>query len=276
MPSRLNYIIQMTTSPDDPAVSRPHTAGWSEGMWFQAASTPIASIRLLGQTRSGFLPREASIIGYRQQVFTIQGNRLIPGGTASGALSYPGMSQWTCDIPQMALSVKVQGAGVANTSKKMCRGIPDSMVVGGEYSPTVAFQNRVLSFFERCKTLGAQFIGRDLALPSVRIISLAANVLATDLPTGAINGDYVRILKTYTTLGLVLNGAFRVSAGGGTNNLTLEGLPAGVAVEGNGRARKDTIGLFAYDDAQTGRITTKRVGRPFEGYRGRASKRARA
>ena len=270
MPSRISFLFQFTTDPPAGYGARRHTAGWSESLWYPDADPPAGRLDFLAGDRARILPSAAAIIGQRIQVYTLEGNRLKPGGASTLKVNYPGNQLWTCDIPQMALEVALKASGAPNSSRILIRGIPDDQVLGGEYTGTATYKGQVTTYLNRMQNLNFQFLGRNLSNISVRVISIAANLLVTDVPCGAIPGDYVRLLRVYDINGRPISGSFRVQSGSGVN-LTLLGLPAGLAVEQSGACRKDEFALRSIASHEIGRIRVKKVGRPFEGYRGRRS-----
>jgi hypothetical protein len=274
MPSKITAIFALTTLADQPADSRPHSGGWTESFWINTTA-PINNFPSYASARAALLPAQASIIGYRQQLYTIVGNRLIPGGSAAFKQIYPGNFQFACDVPQMALQISGRAALSANTAKFTIRGIPDSQVTHGEFAPSSNFKPLLLYFLN----LFAQappyyFVGRDLTQIPQRIAQIAGNVLTTQtvIPGVVNNQSFVRILKCRSDAGPAVKGSFLVTAGAGTTALTLsQALPS--VTKPNGTARLDALVVVPYANLGYGRISVKKIGRPLESYRGRASKR---
>ena len=272
MPSRLTFLFQLTTEPVSAQFARPHTAGWSESIWRIGESTSVETIQQLAYARAAALPQQGAIIGYRQQVYTVDGNKLVPGGARTGNLNAPGRPTQECDQPQVALEIKLSSEGKANIGKMVLRGIPDNQATGGEYRPQAAFDLVITRWINFLRQTQSQFLGRDLTQPNQRVVSIAAGVLTTGAALGAAAGDYVRLLRVRDTFGRPVTGVYRVTAVAGFA-YTLQGLDPAVVVAGVGSARKDLLQLFPISGGETGRIRVKKVGRPFESYRGRASKR---
>lgn len=274
MPFRITTLFGLTTSPTQPADAQAHSAGWSESFWSNG-SISLASWLPYATMRANLLPSQAQIIGFRQQTYTIDGNKLLPGGSQVFKRIVPGASGLACDVPQLGLELSGQGAGVPNTSRFVLRGIPDGIAVNGEYTPTPAFKNALSTMM--AQFIGAPpygFIGRDLSQVPQRVVSINAGVLTTGgIIAGVVNGStFVRLHRVMADDGDTVSGTFLVTAGAGTAALTLQGLAKTVS-KSNGTARLDKIAFIPYGAMSTGRILVKKVGRPSSSYRGRASKR---
>jgi len=274
MPQRVTFLFQITTTPQNRSDAAPHTGGWSESWW---SNTPVdlggSFVQGLAQGRARLLPAQGSIVGVRSAIYTLSGNKLLPGGSSTGKLQYPGSASRPTDLPQVALEMTGSTAGQPNASRFTLRGMPDEIMVGGEYQPDSAFRGAVTAFCNRLVTAGWSFVGRDLSKPSANILSIAGGVMTLDASIGAAAGDYVRMRRVYDDDVNPVKGAYRVTlvAGAGTV-LTLANMDATVSVA-NGSARVDEIKLFAFSEVSPSRAVVRKVGRPFAGYRGRQSKR---
>lgn len=175
----------------------------------------------------------------------------------------------------MALEISGTTAGQPNSSRFTLRGIPDSQVTNGEYAPTPAFRGFVadlLAYYLQGAPYG--FVGRDLSNASFRVNLILDGVLTTGavIPGVVNNQTFIRLHKVRDVNGNPVKGAFLVTAGAGTQNLTLAGFPA-VSVGTSGTVRIDSLRFFPYSALQPGRILVRKIGRPFASYRGRASRR---
>lgn len=271
--SRLTNILQVSTVPTDPAQARVHVAGWSESFWTMLdASAYVPLWRAQNLARANLLPLTGAIVGQRSQLYTIAGNKLIPGGSAANRVSVPGSSTGVTDLPQVALQMSARGAGVANSSRLVLRAMPDSVMEGGEYFAGPAFKASVTRWVNTMIGTNFGFIGRDLAQASVSVLLIAANVITVDLipPTGLAPGDFIRLHRVHDINDDPVIGAFRVT---GINGLTITcaGLNATVNAP-SGTLRRDRLAFFNYQSIDPIRAVVKKVGRPFEQYRGRRSK----
>jgi hypothetical protein len=116
------------------------------------------------------------------------------------------------------------------------------------------------------------FIGRDLAQASVRVLKIAVNLITLEaIPgTGLAIGDFIRLHRVFDDNNLPVKGAFVVTAIA-ANIITVQGLNATVT-EPSGTLRRDLLTFFNYGAIAPIRAVVKKVGRPFEQYRGRRSK----
>jgi len=273
MPSKLTLIFQVTTIAQDPAKARNHTGGWTESLWRPGTETTKQTIDQYAEFRARLLPRETSIVGYRQQVYTLDGNSLKAGGASTGNLNQPGNNQLRTDLPQVSLQCALRTADAPNIGRLMLRGIPDDQMFTGEFNPTPQFDLDLKAYLALLAGLQTRFLGRNLINQNVRIESITANVMTTAEPTGAGAGNYVRLLRCRDTFGRPVNGTFRCSSVVG-NVHTLVGFDPNIIVLNSGRARLDMLQLFPVSGGTPGRARVKKIGRPFESFRGRASKRS--
>ena len=273
MPTRMTAIFSLTTQPVNRATANPHTGGWSESWWTLLAGVNLdAQFRLLLSARARMLPASAQIVGSRRADFTIAGNRLLPGPAQSKEQYYPGNSQFVTDLPQASLQIKGSAATGPNRNSWYLRGIPDDMIVGGEFSPTRAFTTSVGNFTDFLATGSWGFVGRDLNQPRVRVLSLAGGILQTDgaIP-GVAMGSFIRLSRVYDTQNDPIIGTFAVTNVAGTL-YTVLGLTGRTVLVPSGTCRNDVLVYSAYAAVNYNRAGTRRVGRPLEGYRGRRSR----
>lgn len=274
MPARISMIFQLTTEAEDREIASPHIAGWSEGFW-ENANNPVltGNVRELLRLRALLLPLQAAIIGVRRANYTIEGNRLVPGGTASAKVNYPGRAALHCDLPQTSLQLSLVGDG-GNTSRISLRGMPDSEFERGEFQPNAGYKGALTQYRNYLVEQAYGFMGRDLSKPTARIVAIAANgAVQLRSSTGAVVGDYVRLLNVKDTNGKNVQGTFRVGtvAVGGLT-MTLDAWPEKIVQE-SGSMRVDAVRYCDIISVDVSRAVVRKVGRPFEQYRGRASKR---
>lgn len=274
MSSKITFIFNMATAPDNLAVSNVHTGGWSESFW-QPANVPstFPAIAQLALKRAALLPKTASIVGVRIGLYTIDGNRLLPNGASTFSQRFPGSPSYDTDLPQVSLMCSGRSLAGANSSKLTLRCIPDEMMVGGEYKPTANFTTALNNFFtELTGGKGWSFLGRILSNDTGRVEAVAGGDLTTDLDLGL--AKYVRFLRVYNTNGDPVTGSFRITGIGGPPTVYhLAGLPAGTVVANSGLCRSDAIALLSFNAVSFKRAVVRKIGRPSESYRGRASRR---
>lgn len=253
---------------------RTHVAGWSESCWWDTdnvAALMNALRRGVGgkggllPTRAGLLPASGAIIGVR----------LYKGGAGRGqsyAMSFPGF--WTiADVPQMALLCKTGPVDFAVTRRFVLRGIPDNFVHSGEFCATRNFATGVAEYFKALSNFS--FLANDPDAPKIPVFSISATGLVTAV--GATQPFFVNQLVTINRT-LDAHGDLRsfsghvASIGPLGNQFTLANWNIG-ATTGGTAATKGTK-LFDMSDAVSAvsRVVVRKVGRPFEQYRGRRSK----
>lgn len=272
MAVKMTMLIQHQTNVGGPAGALVRLGGWSES-WYQPG-TNIAAARALAingpgdfgggilAARAALLPTGSRVVGQRYQLVD-------PRGPAqSDAQQYPGISEENADVPQMGLLLKVPGTGVGNIRNQILRGLPDIFVRLGEFAPTAPFTALLTTFFLR---LGDwYFRGRDLTQTAFTIISISSvGLVTTQLPHGYAVNDRVRILRTLTAAGNVVGMLGYVQAVNSATTFTLNVWTHGSAV--GGTVRKEVIIFPQVQDEgiSISRVVTRRVGRPFVGYRGR-------
>lgn len=292
MPQRVSLIFQLTTAPTQLNYSIPHTGGWSEATWLTQAIPNLANY-LTGwaQIRAVLLPKQAAIVGARMANYTISGNKLLPGGTNTYKFLYDGNAAYSTDVPQMALECSGAAVGAPNANRFTLRGTPDVEVQFGEYQPDVNYAASVSNYLgfltgnQHVTTYPATgFIGRVLNNTVARIQSVTPvviqgiqcmNVLLSQDIGARPNQDYLRFHRALDQAGNPIKGSYLV-----TNQVgllyTLQGTPNQTAVKPSGTARVDLINLFTYSAINTSRIVVRKVGRPSQAYRGRASNRTAA
>jgi len=277
---KYTFMFQMTTNPAFRNAAIPHTSGWSESFWSAIEPADIQrEWHEVGLKRAAFLPKQAAIVGFRSQRFDIAGNKLIPGGAQSGAYLYQSSPRWECDQPQATLHISGRAQGTQNTASLYCRGIPDDFIDGGEFAPFDDFQTRLNMYFRALQTANAGFIGRNLQNGAVRVVSLvdgqgiADSVLTTQdpIPGAAVNLN-IRLNRVYDVLKRPVQGSYVISAING-NAYSLRGLKGHTVTTPSGLVRLDSLAFQQFGAFAVGRITVRKVGSPFEKYRGRRSKR---
>lgn len=277
MPYRYTMICQVSTEPENGENASSHVGGWSESHWHQnAMSSQDGTVRNLLLARARMLPRTATIVGLRIANYEIVNSSLRPLGASTGKLRFPGSPGSITDLPQVALEVS-GNSNAGNSNRFSCRCIPDITMHGGEYQPSGTYKGYVTQFCNLLADNGWGFIGRSLSAPQPKILSIAANVMTTSEGFDPVNGEtLVTFIGVKDTSGRPVVGNFRVLSQPDDNAYLLEGLPQGLVVGASGYARKLTPVFLDYTTVTPIRAVVRKVGRPFEQYRGRASKRRTA
>lgn len=271
-------VFQASTAPEDPRFGVIHTGGWTESFWSQSDPmvAPLAATwDAIQNARALLLPSTAKIIGYRVSKYEMVSNRLTPQGSTAGTLTKPGRDGEQTDIPQMALQWLLSTA-TPNKAIHTLRCIPDAYVAGGEFKPSPAYLGFTTTYRNLLVGSGFGFAGRDLGQMNARVMGTTTDgsVLLDQIPgTGIAAGDWVRFHRTFNSSFLPVTGAYQVTLV--TGNILRLAAFTQIISKPSGTLRKDVIGFFAYNRSNIKRIVSRKVGAPFEKYRGRASKRRR-
>ena len=275
---KLTSIFQLTTVPQDLSRAVAHTGGWSESVWTSLDLVPaLAAFRILQTSRATLLPATASIIGYRQTTYDLVNGRFLqPTASQAGRQYFPGVIGNLTDVPQAAIQLQLRSAG-GSSSNLMLRGIPDAMIVGGEWAPQGPYSGFMVDYQAVLVSGPWGNVGRDKTQASVRVLGGSTRSFkVSEIPvTGLIVGDYVRFNRVLSSTRLPISGAFRVtSIDAPTGSILCEGNPVGVELLPNsGTVRRDRLVYGQYSRCRVVRAVVKKVGSPFEKYRGRRSKR---
>ena len=283
MPVRLDIIINFTTQVANRNVATPRSGQFTEGFWINGPPGDyLAAAQLWGTARSFLLPVQASVVGYRVQSYSILGNRLLPGGTSGGQFIYPGQINWSINLPQDALELSVQGAGVPNVSRPTLRCLPDEVTINGEYAPNLAWTTILPLYFGVFPQIAAKigvpvgFLGRDKTQAAVRIIGFGGGIVNTlgPIPGVNVNQNFVRFLRAYDSSGNPVKGSYLVTAVTNLGNsyfYTLQNPPPQNIIRPSGSIRNDNISFIPYGTWSVGKAVSKKVGK-LTSYRGRRSK----
>lgn len=243
-------------------------AGWSEGVY--AISTDFAAARAsfqnLCQKRAALLGTGGSVVGQRYQLIDPTGR------TQTEARIYKGSTLLT-DAPQVALTFTVPAKNSPNVRRFTLRGAVDSIVVEGEYQPGPNTPAKLNAFVFALS--GFRFRASNLQAPIVPIGSIAADgtfVLQQPL-TYAVN-DYLNVSRARNAQQQSFSGRFHVGIRTDAQNGKFSNWFNGATL--GGTAQPDTTIYPEFDVAPnpTPKVVVRKVGRPFGGYRGRASTRA--
>jgi hypothetical protein len=242
--------------------------GWSE-TWYsnQAITETRNEFETLCQIRALMLPNSAAVIGQRYQI--------VGGGSSTSGRVFPGAGGQPADVPQMALMCTMKAAGVPNIRRFALRGIPDAIVVEGEYKPTGAFTTALNRY--STQITDGQFLmrGRNLSTAPFGVVSVDVNgnVVLTAAQTITV-GSEMQFVRTTDQYGRTVSGSYFVETVTDTTHFKLHAYTFGVV--NGGQIRLLTApGFLAMEIGSLVpvRVVVRKVGRPFGGYRGRASNR---
>ena len=287
MPMKVVIVFQEQSTAGSNAdsigyVSQSRTGGWTEHVWYQSDNlaqlindlkgpNPGGGEQPLLYARALCLPNNAQIVGVR----------IYQGGAGRGQYFPMGFkgSMGANDIPQMALLCAAISGGTNTVRRFTMRGVPDDQVNNGEFNPGPNFASNVNLYFSALTNFA--FLGSAIVTKTPIIqIQDAVNAPGNGLVTfGANNpyavGNYISINQTLDAVGIRRGGKFLVvSVGPMQQQITIENFP--FAPTTGGYASMPSKQLFPFlnppDNISVERVTTRRVGRPFGGYRGRRSR----
>lgn len=256
--------------------ARQHIAGWTEFVLWNndSVSSLLAALQTGANNQPGLLPSRAALLG---QNALIIGVRLYQGGAGKGqsfALAYPGDSTAEVDNPQQALLVKVGNVNTGATRRFTLRGVPDPQIQGGEFVPTTGYQTNVNNWMHALSNF--YFNAIDPTVPPTAILNITAAGLVTVIPAAQpfLVNQIVTVNKTLDVNGF--KRSFRntvATVGPLQNQFSITGWPFGACTGGTVGLKTRNIFSMDYNTMGITRLVTRRVGRPFELYRGRRSRR---
>jgi hypothetical protein len=274
----LGITLTTTSAPNIGYVARQHIAGWSEYFYFYTDSV----IDLLSALRTGFgglpayLPARAALLPPSGQIV---GVRLYQGGAGKGqsyGFSYPGQAGLEQDFPQSALLCKTGPPGVAVSRRFTLRCIPDDVVQGGEFTPSPGYANAVANYFQALYNFTFRAFDPTAATAGIFNISAAGVITTTIAVQPFLVNQIVTITRTLD--GNQLFHKFQgvvTSVGPAQNQFTVSGWTFGACTGGTVSLKSKLHYSMNPSVSAVSRIVVRKVGRPFEQYRGRRSKRRR-
>lgn len=263
-----NYRSGTTTTPG----GQSRQGGWTESLyWSSYDASVLRSLRQLAVARAGLLPFSAGIVGMRVQ-------QVDPSGPVTSVpMLYPGgsiLETNDSDIPQMALLLTARSDTVSNTRRFRLAAIPDAMVKFGEYSPSPFFRG-AMSFYLQSLS-GWRFRGLDLTQPKKPLVSVADDGTYTTSQDFAVAvGERVKVYSVVDHEGFKRDGNFLVTTATTLRTGKLGGWTFGATTLGSIRKIVPIYPIIRADETSIQRTVVRKIGRPFGGYRGRASKRRR-
>jgi len=243
--------------------------GWSES-WYDVDDSLVNTQRFflrLCQKRAAMLPVGAAVIGQRYQAIDPV------GGSVTSHRVYPGL-QAANDVPQMSVQYSLPARATPNIRLVTLRGLPDDNAIEGEFKPTPEYQRALTAF--NAEVDGWYFRGRNLQLDEIPVVSVAVDgtfVLGADLTFSA--GTLLRFFKLKeTSFDTTVSGLWRVNVRTDARHGTLYNWSSGQREGGGVRVEGIVYPQINGNVTVTPKVTVRKVGRPSDLYRGRASNRA--
>lgn len=285
MPILCSMILELATiATEDSPTNR--KAGWKESYWADGNSISAAQNLFQGVARINspvsrrimLLPRTVGVLKacHYQQYDIADGVELVAIGPAKIVqVNAFGSAALLSDVPQMSLQVNFGlKDGHPQRIKHTVAGIPDSQVVDGEGSFSRDMRGRLRSFIDSLDSAFGSVIVNKLAGTSRRIKSIDdAGVITGVQPiAGIAAGSLVDLLRVRGADGLQYGGTYRVTAAAG-GTITIQGWEGGDTTGGSLREHFLTFAGFDKAKSNFKRSVIRKVGRPFDQFRGRASNR---
>jgi hypothetical protein len=269
---KFTLLMQLGTSFEGYPGLAGRLGGWSESHYQPGLALPsnaVDLVKVLARKRAAFLPGSGSVVGYRIGLVDVATPQV-----KTGQLFYPGDAAYGNDVPQMGIKIDAYGQMVPNKKELELRGIPDSQVVKGEFSPDAPFRAALWAFLVELQTNWC-FRGKNLANPTYGINFVDTTGLVTLInPAAFAKWQQVQVLRSKNSAGRQKGGLYQISDNAGAPNLyTLARWDHGFTTGGKIRAVNFIYPPYFFDNSAVNfaESMVKKVGRPFHQYRGRKS-----
>lgn len=267
---KCTMFIKLTTNLQEPNAAEHRTGGWSESFYTPDCTVAEAKDKLLDS--AGLCTRRADLLPQGAVIYGQRWTDMQTGASFSQNIQFPGSSSLTNDVPQLSLRYNMTALNGLNKRQITLRGVPDSLIVGGEYQPTTRYQNAITAF-NYCLYLRFVFRGKDKAQASKQIVDVTADGLVTLAVVAGYNvGDLIKIDTRRTADNKKVSGlGFVKTTGPAATQFTIQNWTFGAC--SNGSAKRDEIAYFQIDNTAWGTplACVRKVGRPTDQYRGRVS-----
>jgi len=271
--SKVSLLFEYSTEPTGGGKQR--SGGWSESFYNDVGAGSaelIRRIRLLAAARALAMPRITTIIGARMSdIGTNRSSQLL-------LLANPGAIADTTDIPQMALTWRQRVVNSQNVRPMTIRGIPDSWVTGGSLTWN-ADLGRFLNAWMATLFNGVWLSrGRNLNATQIPVDSITTGgLVTTNIDHGLSRGNELQVLRSIVdATGRARGGFAQISTTPPTpSSLQLDQWTWGASHGGTVRLASNVYNSFPNEVPAWGglNVSTRKVGRSFFPYRGRASNR---
>jgi hypothetical protein len=238
--------------------------GFSDNFYISVADlSGVANYaRQLAPARAALLPNGSKLIAYRAT------NVLDPSITDLDNTIWPGSSGLGTDLPQAALQVQLTAA---NGSKRqwLMRGVPDARIVGGVYSPTLAYNRAMDALFTLLQGWDMRCVSRANPRITVQgVTNVGAVTLAADIDVAV--GDTVRFFRTRDEFGRAVKGPFLVTTRTDPRHFTVNNWTLGAVKRG--LCQKYGVVYSRIASCKRTGAAVKKVGRAFFPFIGRRSR----
>lgn len=278
--TKIVILFQQTTikpisQPSINYVGKQRTGGWSESLYGPDSIADVIKL-LTGPPPSGvlfpLLQARANILGSSASII---GARLYKGGAGKGQLLKVGFNgtNGVSDQPGTAVEISATSNTTGQSRRWITAGWADLDVKGGEWSPEGDTPTRVAQYFAALGNGGwlAQTNTNQVSLFSIS----SGGAVTTLSPHSFTVGSIVTIKNTtLDNANQRIGGRFVVSAIGplGTN-FTITGWNNSASSGGTASIVGNAFQAFSGCTLSVSKSTQRKIGRPFDSYRGKKSKR---
>lgn len=272
-------LFQQTTEPTLTAENVNYTGvartgGWTESLYGPSDVPAITALLKGPRTPSSVFPLLQARANILNNAATIVGVRIYQSGAGKGQLipaQYRGV-YGRGDQPSAALAILATSKTAGKSRRWDIRGVPDDQIKNGEWAPTTDMAHRMKEYFNSLAGLGWLM---KSSLNEVAIFNITApGIITTRLVHGFGIGNIVTVKRSVNTAsGLRQGGEFKVTGTPDATTITIAGWVGG-ACKG-GTVSQDTTSFqdFAGADLGVRKATNHKIGRPFDSYRGRKSRK---
>lgn len=261
---KITHLFQGITGPGDFGL-RPF--GWSE-TWYTDGTieTGYGGLVMFSKFRARLLSSGISIIGARIHE--------LGGPTKFFPFKESGVSGEGMDYPTISLNCRCSSADGKYKKYFQLRGLPDPRVVDGNYEGDPTYGASLRQFMTFLHSPGVKFQALDRTVPAIKINSISELGVVRCAAGGTFPIDsYVTLKRVRNTVGEKVSGTFRIVARASDTEFTLANWTGG-AVAAVGTVTKQTFTYIQVGNrtAEMLGVTSRKVGRPFGQFRGRAMK----
>jgi hypothetical protein len=233
-------------------------SGWSESFYQDALSPDLAlsNLRDLQSARLGCA--NGSTTGTFVRVEDIAQ----PGVAFLSEVNLSPKNLNAADTPWQSLLVRLV-ATEGSRRMYLMRGVPDNVIIGGEFLTNPEYTSKLAVFFNQLIVFKYKLKVIKKSNPILNLDSVSSTGLVTTIADhGIAANDVVRFLRTYTSLGTLLTGDYRVLSAPTTKTLQLVNWVGGTTVT-TGKIRKFEWDYPDIISRGLRRAAKRNVGRPF-------------
>lgn len=249
-------------------------AGFSESIYWTGfgVDTENSFRNTYLPARALLLPDNCQVIGYRIQAVDPSGAAQSRALVINNSSVLGGVQ--SADIPQMAALIRLRSSDRNNVRSMRLAAIPDDQVKFGEFSPSIVYKAKLQIYLTRLATW--RFRGQDLTAARFSVKSIdALGVVTMNADILLAPGDFVNLTNIQLADGSLFSTRVKVDTFTNSKLWSIKDWGRGIATSGYARKVTYVYPAIVLDIDPAVRMVTRKVGRPFTGYRGRRSARRR-